>query len=168
MFASICSYQRAIKLTGFQKPGGSPWSEKKFMGYKTFYLLLSVITQSWPGQQTLIIIREDSFLYIPVMTSMTKWLEGGDLPPAHHVPDPVLHLSRSTAQRESKGNAGLSGGGSTAFGTGLADRQKPRTLPSQLVQTAQGIKIFHLFLVPATTATSSPPSAKAGQKDGAG
>lgn len=33
-----------------------PEARTKFMGYKTFYLLFSVITQSWPGHQTLIIV----------------------------------------------------------------------------------------------------------------
>lgn len=136
-----------------------PEARLKFMGYKTVYLFLSVITQSWPGHQTLIIIPEAVHPCCDFHDKVT-W---GAICPLHTM-YPTLHsTSQATQLRQSKDNAGLSGeaAGGTSAQAWLTDKSFP-SLPR-----AQGIKIFHPFLPPASPAASSPLS-KAAQKDGAG
>lgn len=96
------------------------------MGYKTFYLLLSVITQSQPGHQTLIIIPESVHPRYDFHDKVT--LEG-------ICPLRTTYLILHYISQEAQLGESLSGGGSTAFGTSLADGQEPCTLPSQFVQS---------------------------------
>lgn len=92
-----------------------PEGKTKFMGYKTFYLLLSVITQSWPGHQTLIIIPESVH---PCYDFHDKVTSEGICPP--HTTYPTLcYISHEAAQLRENPSVG----DSTIFSTSLADGQ---------------------------------------------
>lgn len=77
------------------------------MGHKTFYRLLSVITQSWSGHQTLKIIPETVH---PCYDFHDKVTLEGICPP--HTMCPILCYTSQGAQlRESQKVTGLSVGG---------------------------------------------------------
>ena len=141
-----------------------PEARTKFMGYKTFYLLLSVITQSWPGHQTLIIIPESLY---PCYDSHDKVTLERTCPP-HTTYLILCYASQEVQLRESR-KVTLVCQGEAAWPSAkawLMDKRLARSLPS--LPRAQGIKIFHPFLLPISPATSSSLSAKAAQEDGAG
>lgn len=124
---NVCTYLQLPESRQTQSLAVHPEGRTKFMGYKIFYLLLSVITQSSPGHQTLIIIPEPVHPCYDVYDKVT--LEG--ICPPHTTYLTLCYISQEAARlRES-----LLVGDSTAFSTSLADRQEPCTLPSQYAQS---------------------------------
>lgn len=75
------------------------------MGYKTFPLLLSVITQPWPGHWTLTPIPE----YVHPCYSFKDKVTLEEICPLHTTYAALCCTSQAQL-REPKGNAGLSGG----------------------------------------------------------
>lgn len=111
------------------------------MGYKTFYLLLSIITLSWPGDQTLIIIPE----------SMHRCHDShdfeGNLSPALVY---TLWYTPQEAQLRESQNTTLVCQEETAWPSAqawLMHKSLASSLPS--LSRAQAIEIFHPFLLPA-------------------
>lgn len=137
-----------------------PEARTKFIGHKAFYLLLSVITQSWPGHQTLIIVPGAVH---PCYDFHDKVTWGGICP--QHTMYPALCHTSPEAQLRDNRQVMLVCQGEAAGPLAqvwLMDKSPPS------LSRAQGIKIFHPFLLPTSPAASSPLSAKAAQKDGSG
>lgn len=151
---NVCSYLQLPKsrqtriFSNVKSLAVYPEARTKFMGYKTFYLLLSIISQSWPGHQTLIIIPESVHPCYDFHDKVT--LEG--ICPLHTTYLILCYFSPEAQLRESQKVPLVCQQEATRSWaqTWLMDKSLAYPLPS--LSRVQGIKIFHPFLLPTSPA----------------